>query len=623
MSRTKSANFEENIRSLLAVALTKPAGVSADLSPDFSLVSLQENSLDFSINPPENLRAMLKSDEKPANFKSLLRKALKNNENLEFSPQERRKVWLFAGFLPDNARENYEKLLFASNSSEYPDYFFKMIELDVFRTWIGPDLQEPQKNALIKQLRNILRAYAVRNPYIGYCQGFNFIVAEFLGLGFAEEEVFWLLVFVLEVMLPLDFYTSMLGILVDQKLFLEILKLEFPEIVDKFHEFSLDCSFFTLQWFVCLFSGACNKIVFEIIWDHLFAFGAVYLLRSGVALLELTREKWLKSQDFPELLLKLEESVKNFSDTRLFQETLQSKYMSKKLICRISEDLRASFKQNLRQKNKKMRQKSRDSRSSQRLMACDEKSPLCWDILEKNRVKKRAVSFFVFREAQKPAICAQYFEDRGKVIEKNGSLLEKSASFKEKGNLDLLQELVIGRHHHICTGKYVKTKRNGTVSQRKEIEMQEMQGEKKKDAVFFVEKSQKVKSFEHFHEKKVGFFESFAQKIGNIFNLLCLRDPDNTKIGNAKGVLPVESRKLAIIDYSSEFNLSFLNNNATNAYKEGLFLGREEKIRENEAIFKELEIKLEEFEKFEHLQEKSRTLSFNSSFRNRNTQKFN
>lgn len=39
----------------------------------------------------------------------------------------------------------------------------------------------------MKAVENILRAYSIRNPTIGYCQGFNFIVGRLLKV--VNEEV--------------------------------------------------------------------------------------------------------------------------------------------------------------------------------------------------------------------------------------------------------------------------------------------------------------------------------------------------------------------------------------------------------------------------------------------------
>jgi uncharacterized protein YpiB (UPF0302 family) len=47
-------------------------------------------------------------------------------------------------------------------------------------------------------MQKILLNYARRNPYIGYCQGMNFILYFLMDMQFEEEECFWILTTILE-----------------------------------------------------------------------------------------------------------------------------------------------------------------------------------------------------------------------------------------------------------------------------------------------------------------------------------------------------------------------------------------------------------------------------------------
>ena len=67
----------------------------------------------------------------------------------------------------------------------------------------------------VKQLTNVLQAYSVKKPEVGYCQGMNFLVQRLLSVGMTEEEAFWTLVMMIENYFPPDMYSNLIGVLVD------------------------------------------------------------------------------------------------------------------------------------------------------------------------------------------------------------------------------------------------------------------------------------------------------------------------------------------------------------------------------------------------------------------------
>lgn len=74
----------------------------------------------------------------------------------------------------------YEKLL---DYKDYPDYFSKPIDLDLHRTILKEKNTEEES---IKSMRRMLLCFSRRNPFIGYCQGLNFIAHFILTMQFTE-----------------------------------------------------------------------------------------------------------------------------------------------------------------------------------------------------------------------------------------------------------------------------------------------------------------------------------------------------------------------------------------------------------------------------------------------------
>ncbi|MCQ2819118.1 MAG: TBC domain-containing protein, partial [archaeon] len=73
-----------------------------------------------------------------------------------------------------------------------------------------------------EQIYRILIAFANRNYTLGYCQGFNLILAKILFVtNFDEEKSFILFSILLENIVPLDFYLNSAGIEIDCQLILE------------------------------------------------------------------------------------------------------------------------------------------------------------------------------------------------------------------------------------------------------------------------------------------------------------------------------------------------------------------------------------------------------------------
>ena len=79
-------------------------------------------------------------------------------------------------------------------------------------------------------LRQVLQAFALHNPSIGYCQSLNFLTGMML-IFMQEEDVFWLLITVVERLLPEDYYTkNMVGTYVDQYVLAHIIKKCLPRV---------------------------------------------------------------------------------------------------------------------------------------------------------------------------------------------------------------------------------------------------------------------------------------------------------------------------------------------------------------------------------------------------------
>jgi len=112
---------------------------------------------------------------------------------------------------------------------------------------------EAELKLLLTPLRNVLHGIVIRNPTIGYCQGMNFIAARLLSC-MKEEEAFWTMTQIVERYLPLDYYSNMIGVLVDQKVLQCYMLERLPRLCAHLEEHMFSLDLIAFQWIACLFA---------------------------------------------------------------------------------------------------------------------------------------------------------------------------------------------------------------------------------------------------------------------------------------------------------------------------------------------------------------------------------
>uniref|UniRef100_A0A673L3U8 TBC1 domain family member 8B n=1 Tax=Sinocyclocheilus rhinocerous TaxID=307959 RepID=A0A673L3U8_9TELE len=167
------------------------------------------------------------------------------------------------------------------------------IERDLHRSL--PEHPAFQSDTGISALRRVLTAYAHRNPKIGYCQAMNILTSVLL-LYAKEEEAFWLLVAVCERMLPDYFNRRIIGALVDQAVFEELIR----EHLTQLTEHMTDLSFFSsvsLSWFLTLFISVLPIESAVNVVDCFFYDGIKAILQLGLAVLDYNIDNLLCCHD--------------------------------------------------------------------------------------------------------------------------------------------------------------------------------------------------------------------------------------------------------------------------------------------------------------------------------------
>merc|ERR1719494_216954 len=191
----------------------------------------------------------------------------------------------------------FSELLEGTKDATFVDH----ISRDLRRTYPDNIYFRDIEPGLLTPLSNVLTAYAHHNRLVGYCQGLNYIVGLLLLIVKKESSCFWLLVRLIENLLP-DFYSSgMKGIRIECGVLNFLLQQRHPDLFSHLQKHNVDLELFISKWFVCLFMDVLPIETVLRIWDCLFYEGSKILLRVAFTLIVINKEKLLQTSDMAEL----------------------------------------------------------------------------------------------------------------------------------------------------------------------------------------------------------------------------------------------------------------------------------------------------------------------------------
>ena len=169
------------------------------------------------------------------------------------------------------------------------------IDKDITRTFRGHELFATRYGDGQKMLYNILRAYSIYDPELGYCQGMSEIAAV-LVMMMAEEEAFWVLVQLLadpkyamrELFLP-----GMHAIQTHFHVHARLVEQHLPKLHDHFAAIGMQPVFYATKWFMSFFSGVLPFEYMVRVWDVIMFDGTEILYTVALRTLELMQKALL------------------------------------------------------------------------------------------------------------------------------------------------------------------------------------------------------------------------------------------------------------------------------------------------------------------------------------------
>lgn len=169
-----------------------------------------------------------------------------------------------------NARRSpgyYDDLVSRSENGEDVDLeIVSQINADIGRTLT--DNTFFRHGPGVSRLKTILLAYSIHNPSVGYCQGMNLITASLLLIMPSPEDAFWILVAIIENILPSGYFDK--GLLVsraDQIVLRSYVSEVLPKLGAQFDDLGVELEACSFMWFLSLFTGCLSAEALYRVWD--------------------------------------------------------------------------------------------------------------------------------------------------------------------------------------------------------------------------------------------------------------------------------------------------------------------------------------------------------------------
>lgn len=126
----------------------------------------------------------------------------------------------------------------------------------------------------------------------------NNLAATLLLIDPSEEKAFWLLVCLIERVLPRDYYTSfLLTAQADQRVLGEYVDKLLPQLGRHLSDLGVDLPVLTFGWFLSLFTECLPVETLFRVWDLIFVEGTATLFRVALAVLQLQQSEILRCSE--------------------------------------------------------------------------------------------------------------------------------------------------------------------------------------------------------------------------------------------------------------------------------------------------------------------------------------
>lgn len=182
------------------------------------------------------------------------------------------------------------------NGTDEPD-ILTQIHADIHRTMT--DNVFFRTGPGVPKLREVLLAYARRNPELGYCQGMNLVTASLLLIMPTAEDAFWLLTTIVETILPPGYFSAtLLASRADTLVLRHYVALLLPKLSAHLDSLGIELEALTFQWFLSVFTACLSAEALFRVWDVVLCLndGSTFLFQVALALLKINEGRLLREE---------------------------------------------------------------------------------------------------------------------------------------------------------------------------------------------------------------------------------------------------------------------------------------------------------------------------------------
>ncbi|XP_064458637.1 TBC1 domain family member 2A-like [Ornithodoros turicata] len=210
----------------------------------------------------------------------------------------------------DKGKHYYSNLCCMAPESEVVSQNKRQISLDLLRT-LPNNIRFGDADADgIRKLQEVLQAFCLHNPTLGYCQGMNFLVGMCL-LFLEAEDAFWCLVAITERYFASNYFDhSLVGAQADQEVLKNLLRETLPRLHHHLAHLDIELCTVTLNWFLAIFFDSVPFETLLRIWDCFLLEGPKVLFRFSLAILKMHEDVLLTKHDTVSIMRQLKAIAK-------------------------------------------------------------------------------------------------------------------------------------------------------------------------------------------------------------------------------------------------------------------------------------------------------------------------